>query len=79
MKILVDIPDSQLQSLNNLSKARKSSRSALVRNAVDAYLATQQRPMSDFIGLWARATEPAPEGLGMLDGMEYQDKLRSEW
>ncbi len=79
MKIMVDIPEPQLQSLTDLAKAQGFSRSQLIRNAVDTYLAPHQspkkdhRPLSEFIGLWTS------EGDLPVDGLEYQDKLRSEW
>ena len=79
MKILLDIPEPQLQSVTDLAKSQGVSRSQLIRNAVDSYLLPRTKPMSSYIGLWARAAERSPEGLDQLDALEYQDKLRSEW
>ena len=71
MRTLVDIPDKQLKELTRLSKARKTSRAALIRDAVAAYL---NRPLfsekDPAFGAWGDKT---------VDGLEYQRKIRSEW
>lgn len=71
MRILVDIAEKQIHALDTLSKGVKRSRAALIRDAVGDYLARQrtQRP-SDAFGLW---------GGRKIDGLAYQEKIRSEW
>ena len=39
MRTLVDLGDSQIQALDELSKKDKRSRAALIRQAIDDYLA----------------------------------------
>lgn len=71
MRILTDIRDSQLQALDNLAKQEKISRAALIRHAVDDLLAKhRQEKQSEAFGLW---------GERAVDGLTYQEKLRSEW
>jgi len=71
MRILTDINDSQLRALDNLAKREKVSRAALIRQAVDDLLARhRQEKRSDAFGLWGERT---------VDGLAYQEKLRSEW
>ncbi len=36
------------------------------------YLNAERKPLSSFIGLWAKYGP-------IEDGMEYQERLRSEW
>ncbi len=71
MRTLVDIGDSQIEALDELSRRSKRSRAALIRDAVNDYLAKhQRRRQTDAFGLW---------GDRKLDGLTYQDKMRSEW
>ncbi|HEY0300444.1 MAG TPA: CopG family transcriptional regulator [Rhizomicrobium sp.] len=71
MRILVDIPEKQLKALTRLSKARKSSRAAIIREALSAHLEKQKPNAIDAaFGLW---------GDRVIDGLEYQRKLREEW
>ncbi len=74
MRILVDIPEPQLRELTRLSKRRKVSRAAVIREALSAYLARQksttEKDMRNAFGLW---------GDHKIDGLEYQRKLRDEW
>ena len=71
MRILTDIGDNQLQALDNLAKQAKISRAALIRHAVDDLLMKhRQEKENDAFGLW---------GDKSLDGLAYQEKLRSEW
>lgn len=71
MRILVDLGDAKIEALDGLAKAERKSRSALIRQAVDDYLARRrtQREGNAF-GLW---------GNRKVDGLAYQKKVRSEW
>ncbi len=71
MRTLVDIPEKQLKELERLSKKRKMSRAALIRDALSDYLG-RQKPLEkhEAFGLW---------GDRVVDGLEYQRKLREEW
>jgi metal-responsive CopG/Arc/MetJ family transcriptional regulator len=71
MRTLVDLGDAQLQALDELSKKEKRSRAALIRRAIDDYLAKERyKQEGDAFGLW---------GKRKVDGLAYQKKVRSEW
>ncbi len=71
MRTLVDLGDTQIQALNELSKKEKRSRAALIRQAIDDYLAKcHSKQESDAFGLW---------GNRKVDGLAYQEKVRREW
>jgi predicted transcriptional regulator len=71
MRKLVDLGDSQIQALDELSKQEKRSRAALIRQAIDDYLARRRSQQEgDAFGLW---------GKRKADGLAYQKKLRGEW
>ncbi len=66
MRTLVDLGDTQIQALDELSKKEKRSRAALIRQAIDDYLKKE----SDAFGLWGKRS---------VDGLDYQEKVRREW
>ena len=71
MRTLVDIPEKQLKALTRLSKARKQSRAAVIREAVSAYLEKERFSEKDpAFGAWSDQK---------IDGLEYQRKIRAEW
>jgi metal-responsive CopG/Arc/MetJ family transcriptional regulator len=71
MRTLVDLGESQIQALDELSKKEKLSRAALIRQAIDDYLAKRRSDQEgDAFGLW---------GKRKVDGLVYQKKMRSEW
>jgi metal-responsive CopG/Arc/MetJ family transcriptional regulator len=71
MRILIDVGDSQLHELDELSKQEKRSRAALIREAIDDFLARRRRKhQGDAFGLW---------GKRKIDGLVYQERVRSEW
>ena len=71
MRILVDMPDNQVKELARISAATKRPRAAIIREAVRSYLAElKENDADDGFGLW---------GDREVDGLEYQEKLRSEW
>ncbi len=74
MQILVDVPDAQVKLL--LAHAEKSGMSCeqVLREVVAERFPCEDRPLSSYIGLWAR-TNPG----GIEDGLAYQDRLRAEW
>lgn len=68
---MVDVGDSQLQELDELSKEEKRSRAALIREAIDDFLAKRRsKHEGDAFGLW---------GNRKVDGLVYQERLRGEW
>jgi metal-responsive CopG/Arc/MetJ family transcriptional regulator len=71
MRTFVDIGDTQIKELDRLSKQEKRSRAALIREAIDEFLARRRsRHVSDAFGLW---------GKRKIDGLAYQEKVRKEW
>jgi metal-responsive CopG/Arc/MetJ family transcriptional regulator len=71
MRTLVDLSDAQLEALDELSKKEKRSRAALIRQAIDDYLAKRRsKKEGDAFGLWGKRN---------VDGLAYQEKVRSEW
>ncbi len=71
MRTLVDLPDKHLKALSRLSKQRKTSRAAIIREAVTTYLAKELfGPDDPAFGAWKDQN---------IDGLEYQRKIRAEW
>ena len=71
MRTLVDLSEMQIRELDELSKLEKTSRAALIRQAIDDYLSKRRSAQEgDAFGLW---------GNRKVDGLAYQKKLRGEW
>lgn len=71
MRTLIDIPESELSRLDELSERRQVSRAHLVRCAIREYLHQQgQGSLDGAFGLWS--------GRG-IDALEYQQQMRQEW
>jgi hypothetical protein len=71
LRTLVDIPDEDLKLITKLTKKRAISRAEFVREAIGVALAPYRRKMEHkAFGLWTDLKE---------DGIEYQERLRSEW
>lgn len=71
VRTLVDLGDTQIQALDELSRREKRSRAALIRQAIDDYLARRHRQdEGEAFGLW---------GQRKVDGLNYQEKVRREW
>ncbi len=70
MRTLVDLPELELEQLNALSRERRVSRAELIRQAVSGYLEQNKTGLEGSFGLWKAKG---------VDGVRYQDKLRSEW
>ncbi|QUS40024.1 CopG family transcriptional regulator [Tardiphaga alba] len=71
MRALIDMSDAQVKALDALAKRGRQSRAALIRAAIDDYLQRHHRAqVEDGFGLWGKRE---------VDGLAYQDKVRSEW
>jgi hypothetical protein len=71
MRTLVDIPHKQLIDLTSICEARKLPRAEVIRQALAAYIeANKVAPMENAFGLWKNHA---------VDGMVYQEQVRSEW
>lgn len=70
-RIQVDLPDAQLEDLERLTTTEGRSRAAIIRDALQAYIAQQNRLASTHaFGLWKNES---------ADGHAYQDNIRSDW
>ena len=70
MRTLVDLPPEDLERLSDLAARRGLSRSALMREVLEEWLARHPHPDLDAaFGLWADGE----------DGLAYQERLRGEW
>ena len=71
MRTLVDLGDTQIHALDELSKQDTQSRAAHSRQAIADYLARRHsKQEGDAFGLW---------GKRKVDGLAYQEKVRREW
>lgn len=71
MRALVDMNETQVAALDALAKEENTSRAALIRRAIDDYLRRRRcEQLEDGFALWGRRK---------VDGLEYQEALRSEW
>ncbi len=70
-EILVGIREDQELELSRLSKRERSSRAALIREAIDALLARKRAALDEeAFGLWGDRTG---------DGLTYERRIRGEW
>jgi len=71
MRTIVDMPDEQVERLTLICRREGISRAEAVRRAVSAYLEDNaQSAEEEVFGIWRKRK---------LDGLRYQDELRSEW
>jgi len=71
MRIIVELPDQQIESLDRVSDTEHLPRAALIREAIAEFLQKKSGPVAEAaFGLWKdRKT----------GGLSYQDDLRAEW
>lgn len=71
MRTLVDIGESELKALDRMAKESDVSRASLIRAAIRDYVERREAGDGDeAFGLW---------GKRKIDGLAYQERLRSEW
>jgi len=71
VRVPVDINDSWIQDLDRLAKRQGRPRAALIREAIADYLRRYgEQGIDDAFGL---------RGHRKIDGLAYQDTVRSEW
>ncbi len=70
MRTLVDIPDGQIKWLAYICSTEKKTRAELIRAAIAEYLEKHKPRGGDVFGIWKN------DG---VDGLGYQERLRSEW
>ena len=75
-RILADLPDEEIERLDNIAREQGKSRAAVLREAVAAYNAQPVHGETSWIdqgfGLWTRHGLP-------FDPQEYDRKRRAEW
>ena len=70
-RVLIDLNEAQVMELTALAQREQRPRAAVVREAIGAYLAQRrQTPGRGVFGLWQGRA---------VDGLRYQQELRSEW
>lgn len=70
MRTLVDIPDRQIEDLAVICATKKVSRSEAIRQAISFYIGKNKLPTAEAFGLWENQK---------IDGLVYQEQVRSEW
>lgn len=70
MRALVDIPDRQIDELAVICEAKKLSRAEAIRQAIASYIEKNKPGAADAFGLWKNR---------QVDGLTYQEQVRSEW
>ncbi|MDA7628465.1 CopG family transcriptional regulator [Verrucomicrobia bacterium] len=63
MRTIIDIPDHMLTRLDLVREKQKCSRTAIIREAIDAFF-------NQSLGLWKNKVS---------DELSYQENLRKEW
>jgi metal-responsive CopG/Arc/MetJ family transcriptional regulator len=71
MRILVDLPDPDLQLLDEISRRSAISRAEFIRRAIAVSLTPYRKKMTHTaFGAWTQLSE---------DGLAYQERIRGEW
>lgn len=71
VRTLVDIGDPEVKALDRLAQRERMSRAALIRKAINDFLARNNADIeAEAFGLW---------GDRKIDGLTYQENMRSEW
>ncbi|MES2664080.1 MAG: ribbon-helix-helix domain-containing protein [Pseudomonadota bacterium] len=70
MRTLIDIPDNQIKELTVICQAENLSCSEAIRQAIASYLEQKKSKSDDAFGLWKEHP---------VDGLVYQERMRSEW
>lgn len=70
MRTLVDIPDRQIDDLTLICESRRVSRAEVIRQAITLYIEQNKSAATDAFGIWKNHS---------VDGLAYQEKIRSEW
>lgn len=75
MRILIDLPQEDVEAFDQLSATERRSRAAIIRGVLSDYLkdseeARRRATMEAVFGLWKDRG---------IDGLEYQERIRAEW
>ena len=70
-RILLDLPDDQIEALALIVETEHRTRAAVIREAIEVYIASRKQDVAgDVFGLWKGRKK---------DGLAYQKELREEW
>lgn len=73
MRTLIDLPQDELEIVDEVVKKLAISRAEFVRRAISVALTPYRHKMNHAsFGSWS-------EKAGEVDGLAYQEKLRAEW
>lgn len=73
MRVLIDVPDEDLNWLDRKAAEQRKSRAALVREAIAEYRVEKgKQGIERFFGIWRDRKDVA-------DGLEHQRRMRDEW
>lgn len=70
-RILVDLPESHVAELGAIAAVENVSRAEIIRKAIAAYVELNRPSTSVAFAIW--------KGRGQEGGVEYQERMRSEW
>ena len=70
MRTLADIPDRQIKELTAICEVEKVSRAEVIRQAIASYIEKKKPATVEAFGLWKGRK---------VDGLAYQEQVRSEW
>ncbi|MDY7545066.1 ribbon-helix-helix protein, CopG family [Glaciimonas sp. CA11.2] len=70
MRTLVDIPDRLIDDMTMIASLRGISRAEAIREALNSYVEQNKPSMVSAFGIW--------KGRG-IEGLSYQEGVRSEW
>lgn len=71
MRVLIDVPETDLELMDEVAGKLTISRAEFVRRAISDSLTPYRHKMNHAaFGIWSSMTE---------DGLAYQERLRSEW
>jgi metal-responsive CopG/Arc/MetJ family transcriptional regulator len=69
-RILVDIPQKYLDELGAIARVEKLPRAEIIRRAIANYVEQNRPATADAFGIWKDR---------QVDGLDYQEAIRSEW
>ncbi|MGV8891621.1 MAG: ribbon-helix-helix protein, CopG family [Burkholderiaceae bacterium] len=69
-RILVNLSDQQISDLKEIQKIEHVSRTEIIRRAVAAYVERNKPSGESVFGIWKDRK---------VDGLAYQEAVRSEW
>jgi len=71
-KLLLSLPNAQIDALKRIAAQKNKPRTEIIREAIQAYITQHEfaSTQQDVFGLWRER---------QTDGLDYQERLRSEW